>query len=215
MVDRRISSRFVAVMALVVASVGLAAGPTQAKTDGDRGASAEHNPHTDHCYTPDGIDLNELYGTSDQIVSRFCPEAEAGERWTSGAPWLMNKSFEHVPEGFEPAGDTPTEDFVAKFVSAKFVVDPGTPAEKTYVFPKSERLWTGEWPAGEFKGYPTVNTTPMTSLKPLSVGEHSFELYLTMSGVHCDGLGVVVEENCLPDGEFSWGGRPFKVIPQS
>ena len=206
---------WLAALVIVIAGVALLSGQAQATSDGDEGSSAEHNRHRNNHCVADGVDLNELYGTSALIVNRFCPSSEAGQRWTTGAPWLMGSSFESVPEGYVPAGATPTEDFVARFVSARIVVDAGTSTERTYVFPKSAKLWTGEWPAGDFEGFPTVSTVPLTVVKPLSVGEHTFELYWNMNGVHCDGLGANPEENCLPDGEFLWGLRTFEVHPEN
>jgi hypothetical protein len=39
------------------------------------------------------------------------------------------------------------------------------------------------------------------TLKPLSVGDHVVESYLSFSAMHCDGFGDVVADNCLPAGE--------------
>jgi hypothetical protein len=78
-----------------------------------------------HCVHPNGTDLNALYGISEQIVTRFCPEVLAGEHWTApGPPWQMNTSFESMPDGFVPAGATPLDDFRAKFVGAVHEIVP-------------------------------------------------------------------------------------------
>lgn len=149
-----------------------------------------------HCIAPDGRDLNQFYGILEQIITPFCPQADAGQHWTHPAVWLMATSFESVPAGFEPAGDTPLDDFLAKFVVVKYVVDPGTSQQQTYVFPLSARLWIGV-----LEGLPTVNTLTLGSLKPLPIGQHAVEAYWVLSAMHCDGLAANLDENCIPAGE--------------
>ena len=166
-----------------------------------------------HCITPLGSDLNIRYGISTQIVTPFCTQVDSGETWTTpgGAPWAMNTSFVTVPEGFIAAGTTPLEDFLAKFTAAKVVVDVGTSEEKTYVFPKSDKLWMGN-----LGGFPAVQTATLTILKPLSVGQHTVQLYWVFSAMHCDGFGNVVQDNCLGPGEVAYGPLiTFQVTPGS
>jgi hypothetical protein len=163
-----------------------------------------------HCIAPDGVDLNELYSISAQFVTGFCKEVGSGEKWLSpGAPWFMSHRFDDVPDEFEPQGATPLEDFLAKFVEIKYVIDPGTNKEKSVAFPNDGNLFQGE--IDEF-----VVSSPATLgvLQPLSVGKHTVEAYWVLSGLHCDGLGDVVEENCLPAGETLYGRvRDFSVVP--
>ena len=166
-----------------------------------------------HCITPFGTDLNALFGISTQIVTPFCSQVDSGESWTTpgGTPWFMNTSFATVPEGFIAAGATPMEDFLAKFTAAKVVLDAGTSEEKTYIFPKSNKLWTGT-----FIGFPAVQTATLTILKPLSVGQHSVQLYWEFSAMHCDGFGNVVQDNCLGPGEVAYGPLiTFQVTPSA
>ncbi len=196
------SQRFVywsVALILIVASTAFAVHP----------ALAAEN----HCITPLGTDLNILFGISTQIVTPFCTQVDSGESWTTpgGTPWVMNTSFVTVPEGFVAAGATPLEDFLAKFTTAKVVVDPGTSEEKTYIFPKNDKLWTGT-----FIGFPAVQTATLTILKPLSVGQHKVQLYWLFSAMHCDGFGNVVQDNCLGPGEVTYGPLiTFQVTPGS
>ena len=118
----------------------------------------------------------------------------------------MNTTFASAPAGFVPAGATPLDDFLAKFVAAKYVVDPGTRQAKTYVFPKSSRLWTGQ-----VDGLPAVTTATLGLLQPLSPGQHLVEVYWGMSAQHCDALGDVIADNCLPAGEVLFNRIPFVV----
>jgi hypothetical protein len=162
-----------------------------------------------HCVSPTtGIDLNELYGVSAEIVTPFCTQVDSGQPWTVGARWYVGQSFEIVPEGFESVYDTPTEDFLAKFVEVKYVVDPGTAQERTYVFSNEGNVVTRA--DGEF-----VRLSPITlgSLRPLPVGTHVVDDYWVFSALHCDGLGDVMFENCLPAGETLYESETFQVTP--
>lgn len=172
-------------------------------------APAEALPRWEnHCISPIG-DLNELYGISQQIVNRFCPEVDSGERWTApGPPWLVNTSFEVVPADFVPAGATPLEDFVAKFVALKYVIDRGTAQERTLVYPTGPRLWTGI-----IEDFPAVSPAPLSSVRPLSVGGHTVDTYWVMGALHCDGFAAVVGENCLGPGEVFYLSVQFEVTP--
>src|SRR5215475_4425499 len=115
----------------------------------------------------------------------------------------MNLPFDAAPAGFVPAGSTPLEDFIAKFIGVKYVVDPGTVKEKTYVFTNDD-VHTVE--------AEVVNPITLGSLKPLSVGDHVLDSYLLFSAMHCDGFGDVVEENCL-SGEAFFQSVEFTINP--
>lgn len=192
------------------------------KRGGARGGGASAEGKTkpgNHCVFPaNNADLNEIYGVTAQIVTGFCPEVNSGERWVSpGAPWSMNDSFAAVPDEFEPAqGATkPLEDFLAKFVQVRFVIDRGTRQEQTVVFPNDGNLFTG--PGSLFPGTPAnwdvVSPIALGTLKPLPVGDHLVEVYWTLSDLHCDGLVANIDENCLPAGEFLYSRTRFTVVP--
>ena len=159
-----------------------------------------------HCITPLG-DINELYGISQQIVNRFCPEVDSGERWTApGPPWIVNTSFEVVPEDFVPAGATPLDDFLAKFAALKYVIDAGTAQEKTLVYPTGPLLWTGI-----IEGFPAASPAPLSSVRPLRIGNHTVDTYWVMSAMHCDGFDTVIGQNCLGPGEVPYISAQFEV----
>jgi hypothetical protein len=121
----------------------------------------------------------------------------------------MNTSFEAVPEEFVPAGATPLEDFRAKFVAVKYIIDPGTSQERTRIYPTSDRLWMGT-----IEGLPAVWPGTLSIAKPLSVGQHRVEVYWVFSAMHCDGLDGVIEENCIGPGEIGYAPpRVFEVTP--
>ena len=119
------------VVAFGVLVVGLAVGASE--------ASAAPKP-VQHCITPTSVDLNVRWAVSEAIVAPFCPEVASGRRWTVSNAWFMNTFFQVVPLGFVPAGATPVDDFKAKFIGVKYVVDPGTKQQKIYQFPSDDSL---------------------------------------------------------------------------
>ena len=161
-----------------------------------------------HCITPTAVDINERYGVFEPIVAPFCTTLSSGRHWTVSNGWFMSPTFVAKPDGFEPAGGTPLEDFIAKFIGVKYVVDPGTSKEKTYVFGNDDDL-------GIFNDVLTVAVNPvgLGTLRPLSVGDHVVDSYLLFSAMHCDGIDVVVGENCLPAGETLYSSVQFTVTP--
>ena len=141
------------------------------------------------------------------IASPFCTELKSGRQWTVSNGWFMSPTFVAVPLDFVAAGATPLEDFKAKFIAVKHVVDPGT-KEKTYVFGNDDDL-------GIFSDATTdvVNLVTLGTLKPLSVGDHVVDSYVRFSAMHCDGFAAVVDENCLPAGETLFSSAQFTVTP--
>src|SRR5512145_799776 len=152
-----------------------------------------------HCVTPTAVDLNERYGVSAAIVAPFCTEVDSGRHWTVSNGWFVSPTFDAVPDGFVPAGATPLEDYIAKFIGVKYVVDPGTSKEKVYVISNNDDL--GVFDAGVIVA---VNPVSLGALKPLSVGDHVVDSYLLFTAMHCDGFADILEENCIPAGETLW-----------
>jgi hypothetical protein len=164
-----------------------------------------------HCVSPStGVDLNEFFDISAQIVTSFCREVGSGEQWTVGGPWFMAPTFESTPPGFESAGDTPLEDFVAKFSGIKYVIDPGSKHQETVVFPNDESLFVD----ADFNGFAFVSPVTLGLLKPEPVGEHVVGVYWIFSAMHCDGIDDDPIANCLPAGETLFiPGLAFEVTP--
>jgi hypothetical protein len=174
------------------------------------GASARDQVHrSNHCISPLGTDLNELYGISAQIVAPYCTRIDQGKAWTVTAPWFMLQTYEAVPDGFVPAGDTPIEDFLAKFIAVRYVVDPGTRYEQTYEFPNDGEVGADVAP----NGLAVVNTITLGTLRPLRPGTHVVEIYWSLRALHCDGFSADVVSSCLPAGEFLWDRVEFQVAP--
>jgi hypothetical protein len=202
---RRRLGHFVAcALAVLAASLTFSTGAANANTKGE------------HCVNPSGVDLNQRYGVAATIVAPFCAQLRAGEHWTTPAAWFMARAFEQVPAEFVPAGATPLDDLRAKLTAVKYVVDAGTPQERTHEFANGAKLWTGELPFGPpFGDLPAVNTVTLGTLHPLSAGRHTVDRYWRLSAMHCDGLGTDTTpgHNCFPAGETFYGRITFEVLP--
>lgn len=168
-----------------------------------------------HCVGTDGTDLNELYDVKVRIVGPpTCREIYAKEKWVRTVPgWTTAASSEVAvyPDGYEPSRPDPIDDFNSKFVSATYVLDIGTPQEKRQTFKKKEVLRTGFVDA-DGNPYSAAVSPPF---KAPDLGPHTQTVFFTLKAEHCDGLGTVREENCLPAGTFDYTGDvPFTVVPR-
>jgi hypothetical protein len=168
--------------------------------------AAAGNSDGNHCIAPWGADLNEEWGVSEAIVWAFCTEVGAGQDWRVAAGWGVSTTFKKVPKGFVPAGETPLEDFLAKFVAYKVVIDPGTTKERVYTFtdPAGLLISVSDDGAG-------INGVTMGTLDPLSIGTHFVASYWVMSAMHCDGGGRSIEFNCLAAGDAYAFATEFDV----
>ncbi|MFZ3471183.1 hypothetical protein ACODT3_20705 [Streptomyces sp. 4.24] len=204
-------ARFLAavVPSLLVAALGGAAATAPAA------AASPPKPTVPHCLDTDGIDLNELYGVKERIIGPpACRETYAKEKWVRTAPaWSTAAGAEEAvyPDGYTPSRPDPIDDFNSKFVSATYVQDAGTPQEQSFTYKKKQVLRTG------FVGSDGLpfSATVSPPFKALPLGPHTGTVYFTLSAEHCDGLGTVEEENCLPAGTFPWSvDTPFTVVPR-
>ena len=200
------------------ALVALAAAIATSLSVGAGGASAARVDPPGHrdsnqCFWFSGVDLNELSGVPDQFHHFFCREPlSAGEHWRPFVTWITGDGVDSVyPAGYVPLRPRPVEDFVAK-LSVKVVTDGGTLAQKTYAFSSAEAVRTDmTLDQLEPDAPPLSMAVTMPRMQPLSVGAHTYEVTWVLSAQHCDGLGAVVEENCLPAGEIPIDGGPLTV----
>ena len=188
--------RLVWVAALAILSALLVPGAAVAKKS------------SNHCITPGGDDLNEVFATNDAFVAPFCTEVHTGDRWRAVLRIQVAGSDYVFPPGYAPSRPLLDEDFLAKFVSARFVVDAGTAQERRYTFAASELvLQTGVLPDGSrFVRW----VTP--SMHPLPPGDHTVDEYGTLTADFWDGLGLDPAINLLPAGEGFAGSVQFSVI---
>jgi hypothetical protein len=149
-----------------------------------------------HCLSPVGEDLNEALGTTDALVTPFCTEVRAGDRWRPVLRVAAAGSDYVFPSGYAPTQPALDEDFAAKLVSVRYVVDAGTAQERTYVFPATRfDLELGVFPGGVFVRWATP------PLHPLPPGDHTVDEYVTLSADFWDGLDVDPTANLIPAGE--------------
>ncbi|MET9467152.1 hypothetical protein ABZY44_20580 [Streptomyces sp. NPDC006544] len=200
-------SRALAVLvpSLLAAVLGSGAPAASAAGSGDGGP-------VPHCLNPEGDDLNALYHVKQRIIGPpACRETFEKAQWVRSAPdWVTaaDGASAVYPEGYEPLRIDPIDDFDHKFVSATYVHDIGTPQEKSFTYKRKQVLRTGSvGPDG----------LPFTALisppfKALSVGEHTTTVFITLDAEHCDGLGTVREENCLPAGSSVFSDTSFEVV---
>ncbi|MEV7611711.1 hypothetical protein [Streptomyces sp. NPDC089799] len=179
-------------------------------------AAPAARPSVPHCVTMDGSDLNELYGVKYRIIGpSTCRTAVQGEKWVrTVSPWFTAPGAAGAvyPEGYRPSRPDPIDDFNSKFVSATYIQDRGTAQEKSITFKRKEVLRTGFVDPTSGLSYSAAVSPP---LKSLAVGLHTSTVLFTLKAEHCDGLGTVREENCLPAGTFLWAvDTPFEVVPR-
>lgn len=166
------------------------------------------------CVNASGVDLNELYGVSEQFRTFECRFVSAGEHWIRPIWWITNTEADSVyPGGYVPALPEPIDDFLSKLTSVRFVIDGGTLREQSFIFDASgivrtdihaEQLDPGAW-----GGVPYPMASILARLRPLSVGEHFLEAFVVLSAEHCDGFYTDPDFSCLPAGEI-----PFFFAPQ-
>ena len=165
-----------------------------------------------HCVNASGVDLNDLYGLSEQIRIIDCRVISAGEHWIRPIWWITNFAADSVyPTGYFPAKTAPVDDFVSKLTSIEFVIDGGTHHERRYsVDPRgivdtdidAEQLEPGAW------GAPYPMASILARLRPLSIGAHFLEAFIVLSDAHCDGFTTNPEFSCLPAGETQFIVHP-------
>ncbi|MGW0395922.1 hypothetical protein ACWDYJ_34690 [Streptomyces sp. NPDC003042] len=163
------------------------------------------------CLSPEGIDLNALLSIREPIIGPpACRVALAKKPWVRTFPsWgtAADAATAVYPAGYTPSLPKPMDDFILKFLGVRITQDIGTPQERSFSFgPEVLRLVTIQ------QGLPfaTFASPQLPGLRP---GTHTSTVFIRMSFEHCDGLGTVREQNCLPAGETQFtGNTPFEVV---
>jgi len=186
---------------------------------GDASAGRIDPPgHSDgnHCLNEFDVDLNELYGVAEQFRNRDCQVVSAGEHWVIGPlVWIVNTGAGIVyPSGYTPSEPEPIDDFTSK-LSIRVVVDGGTTRERVRVFSPGEAVRTDinilQLEPGAWDGpYPMASMMPR--MRPVSVGDHTFQVFIELSAEHCDGFFTDPDLSCLPAGELAFTPpRPLTI----
>jgi hypothetical protein len=171
---------------------------------GDPAVARERNT----CVNPAGADLNAVYSTDDAFITPFCDQARVGDWWRPLVRWIGAASHENVPAGYGPLAATPADDFLAKLLSVRYVVDAGSPRERSFSV-DAEDLLVAKGPApgdGEFLAY-------TGRLHPLASGNHTVDIYVTLSAGNWDGLGTE-PENYSAAGESLISSLNFVVLTE-
>ncbi|MGO4462836.1 hypothetical protein AB4039_36980 [Streptomyces sp. M-16] len=202
---------------LAAALCGAAVSAPAASAATDPAAPAAR-PRVPHCVASDGFGFNAVFHVKERIIGPplTCRVTLAKEPWvraTLGWATAVDAQSAVYPAGYTPLrpGIAPIEDFNAKFVSATYVHDIGTPHERTFTFKKKQVLRTGLVTSDGFP-YSDPISPP---LKPLTVGTHTSTVFITLSAEHCDGFAPDREADCLPAGTVRFSGDDaFEVQPR-
>ena len=159
------------------------------------------------CITPAGEELNQTFETRDAFVAPYCTEMRTGDRWRAILRIAVAGSEPVFPGAYAPLRPRLDEDFLAKFVSARYVVDAGTSRERSYAFSAGDLVvQAGAIPDGT--RFVRWVTPP---LHPLPPGDHTVHEYVTLSADFWDGLGLDPAINLIPGGESLAGSVGFSV----
>ncbi|MGW6688157.1 hypothetical protein [Streptomyces sp. NPDC054961] len=207
-------SRVLAVLVPSLLAAVLGGGAPAASASAAAPAGAGDGRPVPHCLNPEGDDLNALYHVKQRIIGPpACRETFARAQWVRSAPdWVTaaDGASAVYPEGYAPRRVDPIEDFNHTFVSATYVHDIGTPREKSFTYKRKQVLRTGSV-GSDGLPFTALISPPFTAL---GVGEHTTTVFITLEAEHCDGLGTVREENCLPAGRSLFSETSFEVVPR-
>lgn len=185
--------------------------PGTGDTSFDPGAGTGSN----QCINANGVDLNQAYGFSEQIVTGGCRTVGAGEFYTRTIGWFTAPSWQSVPAGYVPSASTPMQDFLSK-VTVMQVVDPGTPNQRTYLFPGGASFVLISLGAINPSLEPPSSSYPLAvsvgKLPPLQPGTHVVVSSLVMSALHCDGLNADPTDGCIGPGVVPFFETTFTVV---
>jgi hypothetical protein len=160
-----------------------------------------------------GVDVNVLFGVSDQLIFRGCETMTAGEHWRPNAFNTTAPNYDVRPPGYEPSAATPQEDFLSKLTAIRVIVDGGTARERISTFAPSSTLFLGHTLDDLFPGtppFPIAMTLPR--MNPLPIGQHTFNVVWVLSAEHCDGLTTDRALGCIPAGENIFPARTLTVV---
>ncbi|MQA79312.1 MAG: hypothetical protein GEV10_12685 [Streptosporangiales bacterium] len=132
------------------------------------------------------------------------------------------------PEGYRPNHPAPMVDFLSKVSQARYVVSRAGQVEIARTVDRRELLAHAKLGAyGDLfvapdssSGVTVHSQAPeWTTLEPfsarrLSVGEHTVEIYWTLTKRHCDGFAADPAADCIPAGESLSTSTVFNVVPR-
>ena len=170
--------------------------------------AAAERPAADHCVSPAGDDLNAIFSTPDSLVAPFCTTIAAGDPWRAIIRIAASGSDHVFPAGYTAPTAPLDEDFLAKLVSVRLVVDAGTRTERSYLVTPDELIL-------RHGGLPdSMRFVAWASERrhPLPPGEHTVDQHVTLSAAFWDGLGLDPAVNQIPAGESFATRFVFDVV---
>jgi hypothetical protein len=226
-------ARFLARCAAVVALIFAVTVSLEAPAGASRDAA-----EAPVCRSDNGSDVAryfDLHGT-DPIWLNLqgrqppCLTVAAGRSLSRTHGWITQLPSRAVyPAGYAPTRRAPMADFLSKLTQARYVIRQGDEIEITRTVRRPallERAKLGQF--GDLFVAPDTTLLPgvtiaaeaseWTSLerfdtRTLAPGEHTIDIYWTLTEPHCDGFAPDPATDCLPAGESLTTSTPFTLTP--
>jgi len=181
------------------------------------GAAA--SPRVQPCIWPaTGTNLQQYFGVSvSLVIPSACDSIKAGSKWATPLAFYVARSWEHVPDGYEPSGATPLEELENDLTVVRFIIDEGTPHQFTVERSASQihfrvRDWQEVYP--DDPDWVFVDVGSHIAMRPLPPGTHTIRGEFVVSRLTCDGTSSDVNQSCIPPGQFEYPStRTFTVVP--
>jgi hypothetical protein len=230
----RIATRAVTLV-LVVASAALvapsSAGPASAALDsGGRGPGAR-------CLSDNGTDVARYFGLRGDAIwlnlqgqQPACLTVRRGT-FARTHGWIAQEGSKAVyPADYTPVRREPIADFLSKLTEARYVISrDGVVEVERVVRGRALRSHATLGRFGDLFVAPDTTLVPGVTIGPdapewtshelfdarrFPLGEHTIEIYWTLSARHCDGFAPDPVNNCLPAGESLSTSTAFTVVPR-
>jgi hypothetical protein len=196
----------------------------------------EARPVSAGCVSDNGTDVERYFGLEGsnviwpniQGISPPCLTVIKGNTFHRAHGWIVQQRSRAVyPADYEPRHPAPLTDFLSKLTQSRYVISRDGHVEITRTVRRPslfQRAKLGRF--GDLFVAPDTTLVPgatiearspeWTTLEPfdssdLPVGEHTIEIYWTLSEAHCDGLTPDPALSCLPAGESLTTTTTFTV----
>jgi hypothetical protein len=238
----RIAIRAMA-LALVVASAALvtpapaSAGPASAAVDsGGRGPGGGHGSHA-RCLSDNGTDVARYFGLGGDAIwlnlqgqQPACLTVRQGT-FARTHGWIAQEGAKAVyPADYTPDRREPMADFLSKLTEARYVISrDGVVEVERVVRGRALRSHATLGRFGDLFVAPDTTLVPGVAIGPdapewtthelfdarrLPLGDHTIEIYWTLSDRHCDGFAPDPAIDCVPAGESLSTSTDFTVVPR-
>ena len=221
----RLAARLAATTALALALVATSTAP----------AGATRGPTSTPCISDNGTHVERYFGLDGDAIwlnlqgrQPSCVTVDGGGTFSRTHGWITQlTSRATYPAGYEPAVAVPMADFLSKLTQARYVIRQGDEVELTRTVRRPALLARAKLGRfGDLFVAPDDTLVPgvtidgrspeWTTLEPfdarrLGPGEHTIDIYWTLTERHCDGFAPDPVNNCLPAGESLSTSTTFTV----